>query len=393
MKRYRFTLPLSHISNILKIFLAFLAKNARLCYDEKKHRIEGKTMNIEFQDHFDPAYECIYLLTRHFSPPGDIHSVQDIATSLSEKHGIPLSEVETIISPVLEVETHILQNLNIPEETLRFYFGSARGCWASLGFALYSMQQKHIQFSQLPQDRRLPALRYLISRILECPAEELESIEDLHSLLHFLRGYPRIEHYKYACLQAFSDPEACQAELAQIIEQAASLFREMEAPFLSRIPSAIQSFQTNPDPGILHLLEFVPEKSPIVWIPTLVPIGSIALYESSESTSYLYYGVFFDAIHALNQKYSQDVNRLSRGLKALSDTRRLSILQELKNQPLYGQDIGDRLKLSPATVSYHMANLLYENFVVAEKQGIYTQYSISRSNLQAFFQSLQNSLL
>ena len=199
-------------------------------------------MNIEFQDHFDPAYECIYLLTRHFSPPGDIHSVQDIATSLSEKHGIPLSEVETIISPVLEVETHILQNLNIPEETLRFYFGSARGCWASLGFALYSMQQKHIQFSQLPQDRRLPALRYLISRILECPAEELESIEDLHSLLHFLRGYPRIEHYKYACLQAFSDPEACQAEFAQIIEQAASLFREMEAPFLSRIPSAIQSF-------------------------------------------------------------------------------------------------------------------------------------------------------
>ena len=130
-----------------------------------------------------------------------------------------------------------------------------------------------------------------------------------------------------------------------------------------------------------------------MWIPTLVPIGSIALYESSESTSYLYYGVFFDAIHALNQKYSQDVNRLSRGLKALSDTRRLSILQELKNQPLYGQDIGDRLKLSPATVSYHMANLLYENFVVAEKQGIYTQYSISRSNLQAFFQSLQNSLL
>ena len=31
-----------------------------------------------------------------------------------------------------------------------------------------------------------------------------------------------------------------------------------------------------------------------------------------------------------------------------------------------------------------MANLLYENFVVAEKQGVYTQYSICRPNLQAF---------
>ena len=124
-----------------------------------------------------------------------------------------------------------------------------------------------------------------------------------------------------------------------------------------------------------------------------MPVGSIVLYESHESTSYLYYSIFFDAIHTLNQKYSQDVNRLSRGLKALSDTRRLSILQELRNQPLYGQDIGDRLKLSPATVSYHMSNLLYENFVVAEKQGIYTQYSICRPTLQAFFQSLHNSLL
>ena len=350
-------------------------------------------MKIEFQDHFDPAYECIYLLTRHFAPPGDMHSVQDLTISLSEKHGIPLSEVEAITGPILEAETHILQHLHVPEETLRFYFDSARGSWATLGFALYNLQQEKIQFNQLSPQNRLPALRYLLSRILECSTEELEPIEDLPSLLRFLRSYPRIEHYKYACMQAFSDPEACQEEFAQIIQQAASLFHEIEAPFLPLISNAIQSFQTNPDPGILSLLKFVPEQSPIILIPTLMPVGSIGLYERHESASYLYYGIFFDAIHTLNQKYSQDVNRLSRGLKALSDTRRLSILQELRNQPLYGQDIGDRLKLSPATVSYHMANLLYENFVVAKKQGIYTQYSICRPNLQAFFQSLQNSLL
>ncbi|MFR0734080.1 MAG: hypothetical protein ACLSHU_07700 [Oscillospiraceae bacterium] len=68
-------------------------------------------MKIEFQDHFDPAYECIYLLTRHFAPPGDMHSVQDLTISLSEKHGIPLSEVEAITGPILEAETHILQHL------------------------------------------------------------------------------------------------------------------------------------------------------------------------------------------------------------------------------------------------------------------------------------------
>ena len=265
-------------------------------------------MKIEFQDHFDPAYECIYLLTRHFAPPGDMHSVQDLTISLSEKHGIPLSEVEAITGPILEAETHILQHLHVPEETLRFYFDSARGSWATLGFALYNLQQEKIQFNQLSPQNRLPALRYLLSRILECSTEELEPIEDLPSLLRFLRSYPRIEHYKYACMQAFSDPEACQEEFAQIIQQAASLFHEIEAPFLPLISNAIQSFQTNPDPGILSLLKFVPEQSPIILIPTLMPVGSIALYESHESASYLYYGIFFDAIHTLNQKYSQDVN-------------------------------------------------------------------------------------
>ena len=141
------------------------------------------------------------------------------------------------------------------------------------------------------------------------------------------------------------------------------------------------------------MIDHVPQDGELIFIPTLMPLDDIVLDNHSKSPSYLYYGVFFDTFDALVKKYCQDINRFSRGLKVLSDTRRLNILLELKNQPLYGQDIGDRLKLSPATVSYHMANLLYENFVVAEKQGIYTQYSICRPNLQAFFQSLQNSLL
>ncbi len=350
-------------------------------------------MNIQFQDHFDPAYECIHLLTRHFSPPGGAHCVQDIINTISESNGAPLPEIEAFAAPVQEAETYILQNLKVPEETLHFYFDSSLGNWSTLGLALYQMQQANIQFDQLPPQHRLQALWYLLSRILDCSMEELESVRTLPDLLNFLRGFPRIEHYKYACIQAFSDPETCQAEFAQIMEQATALFREVETPFLPLIANAIRSFQANPDPGILHLLEFVPESSQAVFVPTLMPLGSVALYEHHKLPSPLYYGVFFDTIDALNKKYSQDVGHLSRRLKALSDTRRLSILLELKNQPLYGQDIGDRLNLSPATVSYHMANLLYENFVVAEKQGIYTQYSISRPNLQAFFQSLQSSLL
>ena len=47
-------------------------------------------MKVKFQDHFDPAYECIHLLTRHFAPPEGLHSTQDVVNLFAEKSGVPL---------------------------------------------------------------------------------------------------------------------------------------------------------------------------------------------------------------------------------------------------------------------------------------------------------------
>ena len=350
-------------------------------------------MNIEFQDHFDPTYECVYLLTQHFAPPDSPHSIQDIANLLVERNSIPRPEIEALTAAVSEAESYILQNLDVPEDTLHFYFDSSLGNWFTLASALYDMQQAGIQFDQLTPQQRLPAQRYLLSRILDCRIEQLKAVEDMPGLLRFLRGYSRIDHYKYVCIQAFCDPEACQAEFAQIMEQAVSLFQQIAEPFLPLIASATHAFQSNMQPGVQSLIDIVPQELPVIFVPTLMQFDGIVLKQHGDLPANLYYGVFFDAIGALNKKYCQDTNSLSRKLKTLSDVRRFNILLELKTKPLCGQDIGDKLGLSPATVSYHMASLLYDNFVCAERQGIYTLYSLSRPNLQAFIQALQNKLL
>ena len=46
-------------------------------------------MKVKFQDHFDPAYECIHLLTRHFAPPEGLHSTQDVVNLFAEKKWCP----------------------------------------------------------------------------------------------------------------------------------------------------------------------------------------------------------------------------------------------------------------------------------------------------------------
>ena len=149
----------------------------------------------------------------------------------------PLSEVETIISPVLEVETHILQNLNIPEETLRFYFGSARGCWASLGFALYSMQQKHIQFSQLPQDRRLPALRYLISRILGALQKSWSLLRTCTASCTFCEDIPGSNITSTPACRLFLTPKPAKQSLHRSLSRQPRCFAKWKPPFCRASPA------------------------------------------------------------------------------------------------------------------------------------------------------------
>ena len=149
-------------------------------------------MKVKFQDHFDPAYECIHLLTRHFAPPEGLHSTQDVVNLFAEKSGVPLSELTPLTDPVQHAEDYILQNLDIPEETLRFYFDSSLGNWVTLGSALYEIQLSGIHFAQLLNQQRLPALHDLLSRILDCPIESLKTVDNLPELLRFLRNYPSL---------------------------------------------------------------------------------------------------------------------------------------------------------------------------------------------------------
>ena len=195
-----------------------------------------------------------------------------------------------------------MQNLDIPEETLRFYFDSSLGNWVTLGSALYEIQLSGIHFAQLLNQQRLPALHDLLSRILDCPIESLKTVDNLPELLRFLRNYPRIEHYKYACIQVFSDPEACQAEFSQIIEQATALFQKVEAPFLHLIDKAKRLFHSNQHPAFQDMMAHVPQNGELIFIPTLMPLDDIVLNDHNKSPSYLYYGVFFDAFDALVKK-------------------------------------------------------------------------------------------
>lgn len=73
--------------------------------------------------------------------------------------------------------------------------------------------------------------------------------------------------------------------------------------------------------------------------------------------------------------------------KALADENRLKIICALNERDMYAELLAERLKLNPATVSFHMKKLVAAGLVDATKQQYYTIYSIRK---QAFDMTLSD---
>lgn len=85
--------------------------------------------------------------------------------------------------------------------------------------------------------------------------------------------------------------------------------------------------------------------------------------------------------------------RLLELFKALGDKRRMEILFLLREHPYYGQELAEKLSLSPATISHHMNLMLQCGLIVMEQDGLKMRYSISPDTAKQFLSALEEALL
>lgn len=133
---------------------------------------------------------------------------------------------------------------------------------------------------------------------------------------------------------------------------------------------------------------------PTAFTPTSIGLVSDAFFAQelgfSESLL-LCVGVLFCAMG--EAEASRDpVETLCAPLKALSDRRRLQILFMLAKGPLYAQEIVRSTGLTGATVSHHMSELLNEELVDIQKEGVRFRYTLRRDRVQALLAALQREL-
>ena len=354
-------------------------------------------MSVQFFSHFDPMIELNFILERCFAQPADIpNSVQGICESLSTKYSIPLETLSALVAPVQAMEEAVLAQLEQHPALLKPFFqynspNDHRLIWAF--FHLIAEQQTET----LSQPE---TLRHLIALTLNRSAELPPEVQDFESLLQFLAVYPCSEQTKWLCSQLWRQPESYFGLYQQLIALCTPVIREHEAVLQDEFRAATAQTQAalagEPADFMQQfgVQQFALDQ--MVVCPSAAFFNGIGLIWDSlapGSTVYFIPGVYHHQLGELIRQYSDNTEYLCDRLKAISDKRRLDIIKLIKNGSLCGQDLAERIGLSPATISHHMSSLVSAGFINVDKQNPRVSYSINQEFIKSFLQNLSNTLL
>ena len=74
--------------------------------------------------------------------------------------------------------------------------------------------------------------------------------------------------------------------------------------------------------------------------------------------------------------------------KALSDDKRLTVLESLKNGEVCANDLLEKLKISQSTLSHHMKVLTESKIVIGRREGKWMYYSLNKEGIMLMQRNL-----
>lgn len=111
--------------------------------------------------------------------------------------------------------------------------------------------------------------------------------------------------------------------------------------------------------------------------------------DSKEISDWIVLGAYSDRVFGENA-VKERVNKL---FKLLSDKRRVKMIELMSKRPWYGHELAEFLKLTPATVSYHIGFLIELDIVTFRRDEGRLYYSLNKEKAEELFEDAKNFLL
>ena len=354
-------------------------------------------MSIQYLPHLDPVAEMNFTLERCFGQSPDIpNSVPALCESLSQKYSIPMEELTTLLAPVQAMEKELYELLDGQTAPLEPFCQPEAAQDCRLVWALF-----HLLRDGGNQDLEdVDVLRRLVTLTLDCEPELPPEIRDFDSLMQFLTVYPCSRQTKWVCSQLWRQPQQYLDQYLRLLDLCTPVIQQQEASLQAEFQATLAQTQSAlagepADFSQQFGMEHIALDNMVVCPSAAFFNGCGITWDETVPGSSVYFvlGICHHQLGKLIRQYSDNTEYLCDRLKAISDKRRLDILKLIKAEPLCGQDLSERIGLSPGTISHHMSSLVSAGFIHVDKQNPRVSYSINKEFIRSFLENLSNTLL
>ena len=345
-------------------------------------------MNITLSREIDPGREVISMLcglANERFPSADQRADGRMRSAAAHYLTTPaLRPLRPALDALTELEEHVLSAVSVDDERLRRLFTAPR-METQPGIHLYEGMQRGNTPGLCAQDILLSMRDE--ERMPHAPQEV-----PLDVFVRMATGLGYNREYVMNLTQMLACWDEDIAWLRALLCTAVPRFEEKRAlvqPLVDSWADAIEPRlprmrETGEICGMLRLQDggFCYQ-----FVPALMNFSSLLAYTPEpDGTQPLRYGVLFDPISVAMSDETD--NQLIARLRALGDRRRLKIVRALMLRPHNASEIADLTQLSPATVSYHMTELINTQLVSAEATGSRVLYRLSSEGLRALIDDL-----
>lgn len=340
--------------------------------------------------------ECIRYLSLHYAyPDGEPRTIARISYDLCRRYDLPENALDELTAPLKALEEDLSQVLD-PRRDLwedMFYPGAEDENHLALSFFMLDRQQA---VGRLPP---LELRRRLLTEILTLDVDALNRVETMEDLLPVIKKANCSMKTGWVCLQAWQDPMYYYEKYLALVDLTAPVLEKHAARLQPLVDEAVERAAVNVEKDMdaaWKLFNLVRSTESLAIIPMCLDFNGLGVCwddTALDSGAYQFVGILKDRIQDLVCTHGSRVELLAEHLKTISDPRRLETLMALKDQTLCGQELAERLHVTPGTVSHHMRSLVGAGFVSVSKSGVKINYAYNRRKVEEFFNLLHTALL
>jgi DNA-binding transcriptional ArsR family regulator len=343
---------------------------------------------------YQKEWELSKFLTRSFLGK----SLEDDIREFSEKYSVEDKVLRKMLKPLMPIQKKLHAALVTDDYRYRLFFKPVEETLSIADILVKTL------FPLIPPEETDPddAANRIVSTIL---LENEESVEasfeernyaDKSVLREAIVRSGLADELKYRLLYLLDDFQRAKEAFLSYLSLYDPVMEELSGDF-EKIAQGFHDELKDLDQKALkqRFYDNIPLKmnvdKDIVIVPNIIQYNTIdasdSLFLLKSEKAAISFGILVAPMMAIAKSSQNLEERFMRATKILSDASKFEIIRFCHKKPSYGQEIADHLKISNATVSYHMQQLINASYVTVQVDMNKVYY---RTSIEAIIKDLSH---